>query len=297
MQLGIVVVYLVREADGGLLNLHLRQIEKHTQVPYRIYGTANRLLPAFRQRLEQHPQVRLCECPTTDLRGSAEHAYYLEHLTRWAVEDGMSHIVTLHVDSFPMRTGWAEELAAKLSESCVFATFERINTACLLFRRDFYLKSRPTFHLSEKERAGAGYRRYFEEYAPVPHSGIGYGFRAYTEGLSWYYLRESPTMCEYGKVYDDMIFHLRGAVKVGEKPPLGRSVFARRRYIRFLQKLSFFIPKDTKRWFRTRFSVLTERVVDRPTRVYEKERFELTRKALLEDPETFLKRVQTGQKA
>src|SRR5262249_31311078 len=257
MRLGIVVVYLVREADGSLLDLHLRQIEEHTRVPYGIYGAANRLLPAFRQRLEQHPRVRICECPTTELRGSAEHAYYLEHLVRLAVEDGVSHVVTLHVDSFPVRTGWAEELAAKLSGSCVFATPEHINTACLLFRRDFYLKYRPTFHLSEQERAGAGYRRYLEECAPVPHSGIGYGFRAYTEGLSWYYLREAAP-CEYGKVYDDMIFHLRGAVKRGENRPPGRSVFMRRGYVRFLQTLRPFIPTSSKHWFRTRFGVLTE---------------------------------------
>ena len=37
--------------------------------------------------------------------------------------------------------------------------------------------------------------------------------------------------------------------------------------------------------------------MDRPVQVYERERFELTRKAPLEDPETFLKRLQTGQKA
>ena len=297
MQLGIVVVYLVRENDGALLNLHLRQIKKHTQIPYRIYGTANRLLPTFRHQLAQHPQVRIWEYPTTDLRGSTEHAYYLEHLTRRAVEDGASHVVTLHVDSFPIRTGWAEELAAKLTESCVLASCEGINTACLFFHRDFYLQYHPTFLLSEEERASAGYRRYLEEYAPVPHSGIGYGFRAYTEGLSWYYLPESTTMGEYGQIYDDMIFHLRGAVGVGELPTLGRSVLSRRGYVRFLEKLSLCMPDSIKYWFRTRLSVLKEHLVERPLQVYVKEEFELTRTALLEDPDTFLERVRIQQKS
>jgi hypothetical protein len=297
MQLGIVVVYLVRKDDGDLLNLHLRQIEKHTRVPYRIYGTVNRLLPTFRHQLAQHTQVKICECPTTDLRGSAEHGYYLEHLTRRAVEDGASHIVTLHVDSFPIRTGWAEELAAKLTETCVLATCERINTACLFFHRDFYLQYHPTFLLSEEERASAGYRRYLEEYAPVPHSGIGYGFRAYTEGLSWYYLPVSAAMCEYGQIYDDMIFHLTGAVRVGEILPVGYSVLSRRRYVHFLQKLSLCLPDRIKYWVRTRLSVFKERLVNRPLQVYEKEEFELTRTALLEDPDTFLERVRTRQES
>jgi hypothetical protein len=296
-KLGIVVVYLVLEDDGDLLDLHLRQIDKHTRSPYTIYGTANRLLPQFRERLAQHPKVRISECPTTDLRGSAEHAYYLEHLIRVAVEDGVSHIVTLHVDSFPIRTAWEEELAAKLRTPCAFITIERIHTACLFFHRDFYLQYCPTLYVSEDEWTTPAYQQYLEKFNPELHSGIGYGFRAYVEGLSWNYLLKSTNIRGHGRIYDGVIFHLVGAVREGKLHSRDRSILARSGYVRLLQKLSLFIPQGTKQWFRTHFSVFQELLVERPIQGYVREKFERERKALLEDPEGYLKQVRTGQKS
>jgi hypothetical protein len=166
--------------------------------------------------MEHHPKVKICECPTVHLPASEDHAYYLEHLIQMAIEDGSTHIASLHMDSFPIRSDWAETLAGKLSESCVFAApYYGAYTACLFFRPDFYLKYRPRFVLSEEERLSDKYKLFCKEFEHIPHGGIGYLFKAYLEGLSWYPLAESNKgSARYGyfcSIYEDLVFHL-GAV-------------------------------------------------------------------------------------
>jgi hypothetical protein len=216
MKLGILNNYLADARDETLLDLHLNQIERHTKVPYTIYATVNRLLPQFRPKMEHHPKVKICECPTVQLPASEDHAYYLEYLIQMAIEDGSTHIASLHMDSFPIRSDWAETLAGKLSESCVFAApYYGAYTACLFFRPDFYLKYRPRFVLSEEERLSDKYKLFCKEFEHIPHGGIGYLFKAYLEGLSWYPLAESNKgSARYGyfcSIYEDLVFHL-GAV-------------------------------------------------------------------------------------
>ena len=92
MQLGIVVVYQAIREDEELLKIHLNQIDRCTDVPYRIYATANRSIPEIRALLADRPRVRICNCPSTDLRGKEEHSFYLEELVKTAVEDGVTHI-------------------------------------------------------------------------------------------------------------------------------------------------------------------------------------------------------------
>ena len=233
MKLGIVVVYLIKKENEGLLDLHLRQIERHTDVPYTIYGSVNRLLPEFRARVEHHPKVKICECPTTPLRSDEEQVFYLEHLVREAVEDGCSHIVALHVDSFPIRSRWAEVLAGKLSETCVFAAPYYGNyTACLFFQRDFYLKYQPTFRLSEAELSSEKYREFCKKFDHIPHAGVGYFFKAYSEGLDWHPLLESNKGNAHfvfiSSIYDDLIFHLNAAA-YSENEPVENTRFIRAR--------------------------------------------------------------------
>lgn len=216
MKLGILNHYVVNERDGKLLDLHLDQIERHTKVPYTIYATVNVLLPQFRVKMERHQKVKICECPNVHLPVGEDHAFYLEHLIQEAIEDGCTHIAILHVDSFPVRSDWVEELARKLSESYVFAApYYGAYTACLFFQRDFYLKYRPAFFIPEDERSSEKYRMFCKRFEHIPHAGAGYLFKAYSEELPWYPLRESNKgNVHYGyfcSIYEDLIFHL-GAV-------------------------------------------------------------------------------------
>jgi hypothetical protein len=300
MKLGIVVVYLFDEEDEPLLDLHLSQIEKHTQVPFVIYGSANRLAPRFRERLALHPKVQICECPDTDLRGDQEHSYYLDHLVTIAFEDNASHIVSLHLDSFPISSGWAEALASKLSASCVFATVERINTACLFFHRDFYRRYHPTFLLSEAERAEPQYQQYLMEHDPFTHSGIGYGFMAYSKGLSWYYLRSQngSDSSVYGLVHEDMIFHLGGVVRLREHQFGRASILTTPRYVRFANIISSMVrsilPPDTRarNFLRPWFSALKYHLLDRPRLHSEAQQVKNIQREMVEDLESHLNRLK-----
>ncbi len=296
MKLGIVVVYLVRAEDEKLLDLHLSQIEKHTLVPYTVYGSVSRLLPKFRHKLEQHPKVKICECPTTDLREGDEHAFYLEHLVRIAIEDGVSHVVTLHVDSFPIRSGWAKELAGKLSESCVIATIMGkedfpMFSACLFFHRDFYLKYHPSFLLSEAEHSTPKFRQYRQEYKHEGDSGIGYTYKVHAEGLSWYPLLRSGRSESYspiGSMYSDLVFHLVGAVRFGDRP-LKSTFFLRNEcLVRFLSRVKHLMKPITPRRVRDYFHAPVARMTSEPM-------FQQVRTQFLDDPESYLNCLRTGE--
>jgi len=294
MKLGIVVVYIFGEERASLLDLHLRYIERYTGVPYVIYASVNRLEARFRDALAQHPMVRICECPDTPLRSLKEHSYYLEHLVRFAIEDGVSHVVTLHLDSFPVRSGWVEELAGRLSESCLLATIDRINTACLFFHRDFYLRYRPSFFLSPEEREDVVYRKYIDEYDPLQHSGIGYGFTAYRNGKSWYYLKDT-TKVDYtgaGRVYDDIIFHLVSAVRTGatysqpsgwlQSPGWGR-------FMKMVLAVARVVtPPKVRTFLLQRFDSFIDRVVDKPQLVHLATSHAPKIQQFMEDPEKHL---------
>ncbi len=291
MKLGIVVVYLFGEESAPLLALHLRHIEQHTGVPYTIYAGVNRLSSRFREALACHPGVRICECPDTSLRDKEEHAHYLDHLVHSAIQDGASHVVTLHLDSFPLRSGWAEELAGKLSSSCVLATIDRINTACLFFSSDFYVRYLPSFLLSPDQTGTREYRRYIAECDPFEHSGIGYGFMAYREGKSWHYLRDTTGVKHHlaGRVYDDMIFHLGGAVRIGEPYAQTSGLLRSPNWGRFMRGAvavaRFLMPRPVRAFLIKHFGSSIERVVDQP-------QFALQAQAIrrfMEDPENHLR--------
>jgi hypothetical protein len=299
VKLGIVVVYLVGAENGALLDLHLGQIEKHTRLPYTIYGSVNRLQPEFRRRLERQARVKICDCPTTDLRSFEEHSHYLEYLTKFAIEDGASHIVTLHVDSFPVRPGWEEELALTLTGSCAFTTIERINTACLFFHRDFYLKYAPSFLPSKSQKERRSFKKFLRTYSAVSHSGSGFGLAAFENGLLWRALPRTTPLAAFGRIYGDMVFHLGRTVWIGDCRPAKRSAPAGSSYHHILElvmgALRTIVPARFRPAFRRPLKVFMDRFVDEPRLAYQQEQLESVRQALLRDPEGFLRDLRPGR--
>jgi hypothetical protein len=246
MKLGIVVVYQVREGNEKLLDLHLSMIDRHTAVPYTIYGSANKLPGQLRAKLDAHPRVTICDFSTADLSGSLEHSYYLDRLVKAAVDDNASHVATLHVDSFPIRSDWVQVLAGTLSASTPLAavvldkaTDYKPHTSCLFFSREFYLEHRPTFRLTDAERATDTYARYSRQFPHKWDSGVGYGYRAFEAGLTWHPLtRSTKGRDRFGiaNTYGDLIFHLGGAIRFTEPTPKHDSPPARTNLVSTIQR-------------------------------------------------------------
>ena len=295
MKLGIVVVYLFGAEHEPLLDLHLRQIEKCTQIPYIIYCSVNRLAPKQRQRLAEYPQIRAFEFPPTELRGMREHSYYLDRLIRIAVDDGATHVATLHLDSFPLRIGWIEGLAARLTDTCVIATVDRISTACLVFGRDFYLRYRPTMLVSESVKATPKYRNYIRTCNPDQHSGIGYGFAASTNDLSCHYLPLTASHNGYGRIYDDTIFHLAGTIRIQPNKPSGTDKapsLLNRGLVRVVTVGRMLVPLDMQIRLRARFARWHDQMIEQPRKKIEKPHHDAVARELLQTPDAFLDRLR-----
>ena len=116
-----------------------------------------------------------------------------------------------------------------------------------MFGRGFYLQHQPRLLLTDEERASHAYRRYALHEPHVPDSGVGYGFKLYAKGVHWHRLfavDEAHTVGR-GQVFDDLIFHLGGAVR---NPEVGmRNSPSLRRILTWLQAAVIpYIPQPLK---------------------------------------------------
>jgi hypothetical protein len=223
VKLGLAVVYLLDESASRLLDVHLTFIERHTRVPYRIYAACNRLGGDLRKRLERPDRVTICAIKTTPLRGVPEHQYYLSRLVQAALDDGCTHVAILHVDSFPVREGWFEELHAKLNDSCPVASVmmkesgdHKPHTCFLLFSADFFRHHAPSLLLSTEDLASPEYAQYASTHPHQQDNGCGIGFLLYRKKLDWVPLLRSNAGNDHehmGSIYGDMIFHLSGVAR------------------------------------------------------------------------------------
>ena len=163
----------------------------------------------------------------------------------------------------------------------------------MIFTREFYAAHRPTFRLTESEMASSEYQRYL---ASCPHrhdSGVGYGFKVWSQGLSWFPLKPVDRDREpdsTGALYGNLIFHLGGAIRnrtAGEdaSPSKTRTIARLLSLCRAFGKAIM----PSKLWRRINRMDAVQRWAGahwaRPLRVKE---FQETRTALLADPEKFL---------
>ena len=305
MKLGILVVYLVAEEDERLLEIHLSQIEKTTSVPFRIYAAANRLLPRFRERIERLPYVSVCQIPATTLRGSGEHAHYLDRLVEIAAADGVTHICTFHLVSFPVSAGWVEKITAEMRGDCVLAGVERSEldqkpvTEFMIFTREFYVAHRPTFRLTETEMASFEYQRYVASCPHTDDSGIGYGFKLWSQGLSWFPLKRvdrDQERHQMGGLYGNLIYHLGGTVRFRfTAEDLTSSRIGAARLLSLVRHFGRAVV-PSRLWRRVnRIDFIQRWAHARWARPLQGRAFMETRDALLADPEQFLHQRRDGR--
>jgi len=323
MKLGIAVVYMISERNERLLDLHLSQIETHTNVPYKIYACVNELLPQFRERLDLDPNVTVCPCETYEkgtglLRQDAEkvpirgliavgskyeHSFYLEQLMQAAIEDGVTHVAVLHADSFPIRPGWAEELAGMLTDRCMLAGITRDPekdhkplTAGILYHRDFYLKYQPRLLLSQERFDSEDYQRYFHACPHVTDSGFGYGYTMFMNGLTWHPLIRSNkggNHMVFASIYGDLIFHLHATAFIERTKKAGFTgqVNDGSQFRKFSRTVArAVLPAPVRMKVR---NSLPERIRDPQDRL-DRKAWEYERQSLFNDPEAYLAYLRTG---
>jgi hypothetical protein len=296
VKLGVLVVYLVKPENAELLDLHLNKIRALTSVPYTIYAGLSSLAPPLLQRLRAEPGVELVQLRETDLSGSPQHSLYLEQLIERALKDDVTHLVTLHVDSFPIRAGWAETIASRLTGDTVLATLSNNDyligyTAGLFFRRDFWEDLQPAFLLSEEDRAAPEYQRFSREHPHYPaDSGVGFVFRAYSRGKAFAALERSDAgrgAGTFASIHGDLIFHLGGAYRYEKLSGEERSA-SRKAIFKMLTaargRVKKCIPKTIERSVKRLFWPLID---SSEHRLYDQ-----ARRELLNDPERYLERLR-----
>jgi hypothetical protein len=223
VKLGIVCVYLLDPDDEKLIDIHLDYIKRYTDVNYKIYAACNRLHPILMKKLINRDDIQICNFPKTSLRGSPENRYYLEQLFDTAINDGCTHIATFHVDSFPVRPGWAGELSRRLNQQCPVASVMmsenedyKPHTSFMMFTSEFYREYKPDLLLSQKDIESDEYMDYAAKFKHQQDSGGGFGFTLFKNELEWIRLERSNYHSDHfhmAGIYGDMIFHLSGAVR------------------------------------------------------------------------------------
>ncbi|AZQ67626.1 hypothetical protein EF888_11075 [Silicimonas algicola] len=215
MKLGIIVVYVFGDEMQPMFDVHIDRIRSHTRTPFRIFAAAHKLPPAQRAHVNAVQEISLphLNVPEEVLsKGTrAEHSHCLAQLADIAFEDGCTHVISMHLDSFPLKDGWEDAFIVPIEsgEAVVTSIVPNGYSAGLCWRRDFHLEHRPPMLVKQSDRAGSEFQSFVEEHPKYDYveTGLGVIYTAWRLGLGW---RRIGTD-EERKIYGGILFHMVGA--------------------------------------------------------------------------------------
>jgi hypothetical protein len=212
MRLAILVAYLFDKSFQPLINLHLSQITRYTNVKHTIYGSVHGLDGSGLNLLRSQPNLTLVGEEVSGAKDRRDdHNYRLEMLAKRAFDDGATHFVTLHLDSFPIATGWAQEIVSRMKPQDCFASITPFCfNACLLWDRDWQARDVPLL-VDEDLRATSAFEDFSTKHPNLDlyDGGIGFFYRAYSLGKTWTSLLPTGQ-----NIWGDLIFHLVGTTRL-----------------------------------------------------------------------------------
>ncbi|MEW5770622.1 MAG: hypothetical protein AB1831_09695 [Pseudomonadota bacterium] len=297
----LLVVYFMEDKDIDVLDLHLAAVRRHTaDQDYTILAVANRVSPFIRARLAKEPRLELVDIPAVEVTGSEEHSHYLDALSRHAVAQGYSHIVTYDCDAFPVRDGWLAELLDMLdAETPVVAVFRAENGDTWLphplmtcFSTAFYRQHAFSFFPDAATQASPEFRGFIQQTRQIVDSGIGLGYYLHRAGIKWRRLLRSNRVNDHyllAGIYHDLVFHLGSMSRAAKIYRLDRLRDWRIRAVSLFRYYVYDPPKDS--WVR-RLTDLVEQpalasLARRNARTYAQIRDALTR-----DAEAYIRRLR-----
>lgn len=209
MRLAILVVYVFDDARIPLFDHHLDRLRRHTGVPFRIFAAAHKVRGAARARIAAAPEIEVVDCaPPKDAGVRDEHSHCLDRLAAHADGEGFTHSASLHLDSFPIRDGWAQAMLAGADgvEADLASIVPNGYSAGLVWSRSFYTAHRPAMLVPQEERATETFRAFVAAHPDFDRveTGLGYLYAAWKAGAPW---RAVPTDAAR-KIYGGVLFHL-----------------------------------------------------------------------------------------
>ena len=159
----------------------------------------------------------------------------------------------------------------------------------IIFVNQGFLKHKSSFLIPDDKRSSKEYWQFQKIYDVNPHSGVGFAFTAYLNGLTWHYLKESVMGKEKTKIYDDMIFHLEGVVHWEDVNIRNKNkTISGLLFNKMVDFSKLFTSRRTREYLRKINFLSLNNYIDEPRITLEKAMLQKRKQKLLANPELYL---------